>query len=99
MDVPRCRTLCPEKTLGRAAWRPGSTARARDMNAFLLVLAIGLATLDLTCLWAFKLQDALPAMTRTSASSTAINSNGAINKPAQAKPPPKPNPTAAGSGS
>src|SRR5436853_7843948 len=72
---------------------------AREMNAFLLVLAIGLATLDLTCLWAFKLRDALPAMTRTSASSTAINSNGAINKPAQAKPPPKPNPTAAGSGS
>ena len=70
---------------------------ARDMNAFLLVLAIGLATLDLTCLWAFKLQDALPAMTRSSASSMAISSNGAINKPAQAKPPPKP--TAAGSGS
>src|SRR5438477_106030 len=41
---------------------------AGDMNAFLLVLAIGLATLDLTCLWAFKLQDALPAMTRPSAS-------------------------------
>ena len=73
---------------------------AREMNAFLLVLALGLAALDLTCLWAFKLQDALPAMTRTSAaSSTAINSNGAINKPAQAKPAPKPNPTAAGSGS
>ena len=73
---------------------------AGDMNAFLLVLAIGLATLDLTCLWAFKLQDALPPMTRTSAaSSTAINSNGAINKPAQAKPVPKPNPSAAGSGS
>jgi hypothetical protein len=75
---------------------------AGDMNAFLLVLAIGLATLDLTCLWAFKLQDALPAMTamtRTSASSTPVKSNGAFNKPAQAKPPPKPNPTAAGSGS
>jgi len=72
---------------------------AGDMNAFLLVLAIGLATLDLTCLWAFKLQDALPAMTRSSASSMAISSIGAINKPAQAKPVPKPNPSAAGSGS
>lgn len=72
---------------------------ARDMNAFLLVLAIGLATLDLTCLWAFKLRDALPAVTHTSVSSTAINSNGAINKPSQAKPAPKPNPSAPGSGS
>lgn len=72
---------------------------ARDMNAFLLVLAIGLATLDLTCLWAFKLRDALPSMTRSSASSMAITSNGAINKPAQAKPAPKANPNVAGSGS
>ncbi len=70
--------------------RPAATGRGRSMDV----------PLDLTCLWAFKLQDALPAMTRTSAaSSTAINSNGAINKPAQAKPAPKPNPTAAGSGS
>jgi len=69
------------------------------MNAFLLVLAIGLATLDLTCLWAFKLRDALPAMTHTSASAIASNSNAGINKPAQAKPAPKHNPAAAGSGS
>ena len=99
MDVPRCRTHCPEKTLGRAAWRPGSERAAGDMNAFLLVLAIGLATLDLTCLWAFKLRDALPAMTQTSASSTPNNSNGAFNKPAQAKPAAKPNPNVPGSGS
>jgi hypothetical protein len=72
---------------------------ARDMNAFLLVLAIGLATLDLTCLWAFKLRDALPAMTRTSVSSAPINPNGAFNKPAQAKPAAKPNPNVPGSGS
>jgi len=72
---------------------------AGDMNAFLLVLAIGLATLDLTCLWAFKLRDALPAMTQTSASSTPNNSNGAFNKPAQAKPAAKPNPNVPGSGS
>ena len=84
--------------------RPGSLAArlehtARDMNAFLLVLAIGLAALDLTCLWAFKLRDALPAVTHTSVSSTAINSNGAINKPSQAKPASRPNPNAPGSGS
>jgi hypothetical protein len=39
--------------------RTNLTARldraAGDMNAFLLVLAIGLAALDLTCLWAFKM--------------------------------------------
>ena len=50
---------------------------AREMNAFLLVLALGLAALDLTCLWAFRMADALPAMTRA-------NATGAIipNKPA-----------------
>jgi hypothetical protein len=46
------------------------------MNAFLLVLAIGLATLDLSCLWAFKMRDALPAMMPATATSTM-----AINKP------------------
>jgi hypothetical protein len=49
---------------------------AGDVNAFLLVLAIGLATLDLTCLWAFKMRDLLPAMARSTATSTM-----AINKP------------------
>jgi hypothetical protein len=37
---------------------------AREMNVFLLVLALGLAALDLTCLWAFRMADALPAMAR-----------------------------------
>ncbi len=46
---------------------------AGDMNAFLLVLAIGLATLDLTCLWAFKMRDALPAMAQATATSTHQN--------------------------
>jgi hypothetical protein len=49
---------------------------AGNMNAFLLVLAIGLATLDLTCFWAFKMRNALPAMT---------TSSPVANKPAQAK--------------
>ncbi len=50
---------------------------AREMNAFLLVLALGLAALDLTCLWAFRMVDALPAMARGHAT-------GAVtpNKPA-----------------
>jgi hypothetical protein len=54
---------------------------AGDMNAFLLVLAIGLATLDLTCLWAFRMRDLLPAMARATATSTM-----AINKPPHQKP-------------
>ena len=65
--------------------RTNLTARldraAGDMNAFLLVLAIGLATLDLTCLWAFKMRDLLPAMARATATSTM-----AVNKPPHQKP-------------
>ena len=50
---------------------------AREMNVFLLVLALGLAALDLTCLWALRMADALPAMARGHAT-------GAVtpNKPA-----------------
>lgn len=33
---------------------------AADVNAVLLVLAIGLAALDFSCFFAFKLRDALP---------------------------------------
>lgn len=64
--------------------RTGLTARldraAGNMNAFLVVLAIGLATLDLTCLWAFKMRDALPGMALATTSSAAPVS--AANKPA-----------------
>ena len=62
---------------------------ASDMNAFLLVLAIGLATLDLTCLWAIKMKEALPSMARATATSGA-----AVNKPVHAKPAQLPNPSA-----
>ena len=50
---------------------------AGEMNAFLFVLALGLAALDLTCLWAFRMADALPAIARS-------NATGAVmpNKPA-----------------
>ena len=40
---------------------------AGTMNAFLLVFAIGLAALDLTCLWVLTVRDALPSVTRLSA--------------------------------
>jgi hypothetical protein len=50
--------------------RQGLIARiehaAREMNAFLLVLAIGLATLDLTCFWMFQVRDAVASATRIS---------------------------------
>ena len=50
---------------------------AGEMNAFLFVLALGLAALDLTCLWAFRMADAFPTMGRN-------NPAGAVmpNKPA-----------------
>jgi hypothetical protein len=34
------------------------------MNAFLVVLALGLAALDLTCFWAIKVQDGLSPASR-----------------------------------
>jgi len=40
---------------------------AGTMNAFLLVFAIGLAALDLTCLWILTVRDAVPSVTRLSA--------------------------------
>jgi hypothetical protein len=33
----------------------------RDVNAFLLAMAIGLAALDFTCYFAFKVSEAMPA--------------------------------------
>lgn len=61
---------------------------AGDLNAFLLVLAIGLATLDLTCFWAFKMRDALPSMALTTSSSAAVNpSNAPQPKKAEASRP------------
>lgn len=43
----------------------------KELNAFLLVLAIGLAVLDATCFLAFKVQDALPSASVIHASSSA----------------------------
>jgi len=62
---------------------------AGDLNVLLVVIAIGLATLDLTCLWAFKMRDLLPAMARSTATSTM-----AINKPPNQRPAQPSNPGA-----
>jgi hypothetical protein len=69
----------PEKTPQAKAFAARLDRAAGDINAFLLVLAIGLAMLDVTYLWAFKMRDALPAMARASATSAAV-----ADKPASA---------------
>jgi hypothetical protein len=46
---------------------------AGNMNAYLLVIAIGLAALDFTCFWIFQARKALPPSGRTGANA-AINS-------------------------
>ena len=44
---------------------------AEKMNAFLLVLAMGLAVLDFTCFWIIKVHDAGPTVTRIASSPAA----------------------------
>ena len=39
-------------------------AAAGELNAFLVVVAIGLAVLDLSALWALKVEAMLPPITR-----------------------------------
>lgn len=61
---------------------------AEKMNAFLLVLAIGLAVLDFTCFWVLQIRNALPPVTHVSpsaasAAQAATPSGGAF---AAAKP-------------
>ena len=46
---------------------------AGNMNAYLLVIAIGLAALDFTCFWIFQARNALPPGGRTGATA-AMNS-------------------------
>lgn len=45
---------------------------AGEVNAFLLVLAIGLAVLDFTCFCAFQVKDALPSAVRTRAEHSVL---------------------------
>lgn len=52
---------------------------AHGVNAFLLVLAIGLATLDFTCFFAFQVRDALPSAARLASDPPTVSQ---IAKPA-----------------
>ena len=45
---------------------------ARDLNAVLLVLAIGLAVLDFTCFFAFEIRNALPPVRRVDADYSVV---------------------------
>jgi hypothetical protein len=66
---------------------------AREINAFLFVLALGLATLDLTCLWAFRMADALPAMAQSNATGAVMPNKPAVpaGRPMAALAPSNPN--------
>lgn len=64
-------------------------AAAEDLNAVLLVLAIGLAVLDFTCFFAFEVSKAMPPR---------LPAEAAVATPATAAIPPAPAP-ATGKGS
>ena len=51
---------------GAKRWMGRIDSAARELNAFLLVLAIGLAALDFTCFFAFEIREALPSPARVS---------------------------------
>jgi len=44
---------------------------AGELNVLLFVIALGLGILDLTCLWALKVEEALPPMTHAGAAPSA----------------------------
>ena len=62
----------------RSRERVGLAARldraARDMNAVLLMLAIGLAALDFSCFFALQLRDAMPPVQRVDSAAAARQS-------------------------
>jgi hypothetical protein len=65
---------------------------AEKMNAFLLVLAIGLAVLDFTCFWVLQIRNTLPPVTRVSASPSraaqaATPAGGALVAATPSRPP------------
>ena len=53
-------------------------AAAQDLNAILLVLAIGLAVLDFTCFFAFEVRNAIPPRLPAEAAVTAAPATAAI---------------------
>jgi hypothetical protein len=56
----------PQQKVKRSRLIEGLDRGAREMNAFLLVLAIGLAALDVTGFVAFTIRDAAPSVARGS---------------------------------
>ena len=77
---------------GRAEpWTVRLDRLAGELNAFLLVLAIGLAILDFTCFFAFKVRDALPSPARIEADrSLMAKPAAATGQPMSAIAPTKP---------
>lgn len=67
---------------------------AGELNAFLLVLAIGLAVLDATYFFAFKAVDALPSVSRIGMDPSVAVANP--NPPLAALSPTKPGAAATG---
>ena len=57
----------PEKQKIKKRWFNRIDSAAAEVNPVLLVLAIGLAVLDFTCLFAIELRDALPVARHVSA--------------------------------
>jgi hypothetical protein len=59
MRIRLSRTIYPAK---RAMHRLDRVAA--ELNVILMVIAVGLGVLDLTCLWALKIEDVLPPITQ-----------------------------------
>src|SRR5260221_13993415 len=57
----------PEKVKTKKRWFSRLDSAAAEVNPILVVLAIGLAGLDFTCLFAIELRDALPGARHVSA--------------------------------
>ena len=57
----------PEKERTKKRWFNRLDSAAAEVNPILVVLAIGLAVLDFTCLFAIELRDALPVTRHVSA--------------------------------
>ena len=78
----------PEKQKSKKGWFNRLDSAAAQVNPVLLVLAIGLAVLDFTCLFAIELRDALPAArriaaerSRAAAASIPIDRSGGTQAP------------------
>jgi hypothetical protein len=72
-------------------WTSRLNRVAGELNIFLMVMAIGLAILDFTCFFAFKVRDALPSPARVAAEPALISKPAiAAGQPIAAVTPTKP---------